>query len=291
MREVLLDSVYDSLKLFIVVFVIYIIFSFLESRIANKLNKKNNMSPLYGSLFGLIPQCGVSVVAGDLYLKRHISVGTLIAIFLSCSDEALPILLASGDSKTIMIIPLLIIKFIVGFITGFLIDLVITKKEIKEHLDSCDHLDIEVHTGCCNHHIDDAEEDWFEEHIWHPFMHSLKLLGYVLLINIVFGMIVNFIGENNLMLFLNTNKYVSPLFSVIIGLIPNCVSSVLLMELYINNGITFGALLAGLCVNAGLGLVFIFKDKKEVKRNVYIMLTLISVSLLVGYLTCCILGF
>lgn len=291
MKEVLLDSIYDSLKSFIVIFIIYIIFSFIEVKIANKLNKKNNMSPLYGALFGLIPQCGVSVVASDLYLKKHISVGTLIAIFLACSDEALPILLSSGDSKTIMFIPLIIIKFIVGFVFGFLIDMFVTKKEVQNHLDNCDHLDIEVHTGCCNHHIDDEEEDWFEEHLWHPFMHSLKLLAYIFIINLIFGAIVYFIGENNLISFLETNKYITPVFSTIIGLIPNCVSSVLLMQLYVNNGLAFGALLAGLCVNAGLGLVFIFKDKKEIKRNLFIMLTLISISLLVGYLTCLFLGF
>lgn len=291
MKEVFLDAIYDSLKAFIIVFVIYIIFSFIEFKIANKLSKKNNVSPLYGALFGLIPQCGVSVVAGDLYLKKHISVGTLIAIFLACSDEALPILIASGNSKALMAIPLIVIKFIVGFIAGFLIDLCITKKEVEQHLDNCDHHDIEIHTGCCNHRIDDEKEDGFEKHLWHPFLHSLKLLAYIFVINLIFGLIVFFIGEDNLTLFLETNKYISPVFATLIGLIPNCASSVVLTELFINGGISFGATLAGLCVNAGLGLIFIFKDKKNLKSNLWILFGLVLISLVMGYLTCLILGF
>jgi hypothetical protein len=293
MIDVILEAIFDALKAFIFIFIIYIIFSFLEFKIANKLSKENHMSPFYGSLMGLIPQCGVSVVAADLYLKRHISVGTLIAIFISCSDEALPLLLSSGNQKALMAIPLIIVKFIVGFISGFLIDLLISisKRNVEKHLDNCNHHDIEIHTGCCHHHIDDNREDSFEKHLWHPFLHSLKLLGYILVINIIFGMIIYFIGEDNLISFLLANRYISPLFATLIGLIPNCASSIILTELYISGGISFGATLSGLCVNAGLGLVFLFKSKNGIKRNLAILFTLVFIALFIGYLTCLIIGF
>lgn len=291
MIDVVLEALHDGFKAFIFIFAIYIILSFLEFKIANKLNKENHLSPLYGALIGLIPQCGVSVVASDLYLKRHISIGTLIAIFLACSDEAIPILLSYGDSKALMVIPLVITKFVVGFIAGFTIDLIVSKKEVNTHLEECDHHDIEIHTGCCHHHIDDRHEDWFEKHLWHPFLHSLKLFGYVLLINIIFGMIVYFIGEGRIEEFLSINKYVAPCIAVFVGLIPNCASSVILTQLYISGGLSFGATLAGLCVNAGLGLVFLFKSKNGIKNNSLILLTLMGISLLVGYLTCLIMGF
>ena len=291
MAHVLLHSLLDSLKAFVVVFIIYIIISFFEMKIANKLSKENKISPLYGSLFGLIPQCGMSVVAADLYLKRHISVGTLMAVFIACSDEAIPIIVSSGNSKAWSVIPLIIVKLFIGFIIGFIFDLIISKKEINEHLDSCDHHDIEVHTGCCNHHIDDEEEDFFDKHIWHPFIHSLRLLTYIFIINLSFSLLVYFIGEANIALFLENNKYFSPLYATLIGLIPNCASSVVLAELFINGGISFGATLAGLCVNAGLGMVFIFKSKERIKDNMMILISLLLISLFIGYLTCLVIGF
>ena len=291
MLDVILDALLDSLKAFAFILVIYFILSFIEFKVAKALTKKNHMSPFFGSLMGLIPQCGVSVVASDLYLKRHISVGTLVAILIACSDEALPILLSSGDKRALMAIPLLLTKLIVGFVSGFFIDLIISKKEVEKHMEECDSHDIEVHTGCCHHHIDDEHEDWFEKHIWHPFLHSLKLFAYVLVINFVFGTIVYLVGEERILSFLETSKYLSPLYSVLVGLIPNCASSVLITELYLENGIAFGAALGGLCVNAGLGLVFLFKSKNGVKNNLSILATLAGISLFVGYLTCIIFGF
>ena len=291
MIDVILDSLKDSIKVFIFILLFYMFFSFIELAVVKKITKKNTTSLLYGSLAGLVPQCGVSVVASDLYLKRHISAGTLMAIFLTCSDEALPLLLSSGVSNIPWVILLVIIKFIIGFVSGFVIDLIIEKKEVQLHLKECHNEDIHIHQGCCHHHIDGDEEDKFERHVWHPFLHSLKLSVYVLAINILLGLIIYFIGENNLENFLEFNKYLTPLFSIIIGLIPNCASSIILAQLYITNSISFGAILAGLLVNAGLGMVFLFKGKGELKHKLYILITLISISLLSGYVTCLILGF
>ncbi len=228
---------------------------------------------------------------GSLLFSVLLHLGTLIAVFLSCSDEALPILLSAGGTKALMVIPIVISKFAVAFLCGYLIDLFIKQKEIKEHLCHCDGEDIHVHVGCCNHYIDDENEDKFEKHIWHPFIHSLKLFGYIVLINIIFSTVIYLIGEDKIMLFLESNKYIAPIFSTLVGLIPNCASSVILAELFIGGGISLGALLSGLFVNAGLGLVFIFKDKSNIKNNLYIVSTLIGISLITGYITCLIIGF
>ena len=290
MIDVILDAVYDSIKAFFVIFVVYIILSFVEIKIANKLKKGSKLSPLYGAVVGLIPQCGISVVGADLYSKKHISVGTLMAIFIACSDEAIPLILGGGISKAIAVFPLLLFKLIIGFSVGVIVDLVISNKDVAQHMESCKHHDIETHTGCCHHHIDE-DDGRFETHIYHPFIHSLKLFAYVLGINVVLGLIVYFIGEDTLSSFLENSKYLSVFYAVIVGLIPNCSSSVILAELFINNSLSFGATLAGLCVNAGLGMVFLFKDKSNIKRNVLILISLISISLIVGYLVCLLNGF
>ena len=290
-KHVIIHGLQDSLIIFGFVFVVYFIFSFIEVKIAKVLSKDNKLSPLFGSLCGLIPQCGVSVVASDLYLKRHITMGTIIAIFLACSDEAIPLLIANFSEKSLMVIPLIIIKFIIGFIIGFIVDLLIKdKKEVHEHLGHCEHEE-EVHVGCCHHHIDDEQESKIKKYFVHPLIHSLKIFAYVLVINLVFGFIVEGIGEENIASFLQTNRYLSPLFTTFIGLIPNCASSVIVTELYVLDGISFGACLSGLLMNSGLGLIYLLKSKKTLKNTLSIILICFGVSIVVGYLTCLIIGF
>lgn len=295
MGEVLLDALLDSLKVLGVAFVLYIIISFLEEKIASSLTKKSKLSPLIASALGLIPQCGLGVVASDLYVKRHITMGTLIALFLSCSDEALPIILTSD--KAITLIPIIIIKFVIGFIVGFVVDLFYTKskEEIHEHMEHCHHhMEEEIHVGCCNHHIEeDEEESKLHKHLLHPLLHSLKIFGYVLVINIVLGTLIYLIGgEEVLANFLANSRWLAPLFSTLIGLIPNCAASVVIAEVYLVEGASFmGACISGLLMNAGLGLLFLFKNKGHAKENFTILAIMFSVSIVVGYVTTLILTF
>lgn len=290
MLDVILESLFDGIKAFFIIFFLYIVLSFFYEKISNKLSKSKRMSPFYGALFGLVPQCGVSVVASELYLKRVITTGTIIAVFLSCSDEAIPIILSSGDARALMVIPLIIIKFVVGFSFGILIDFLVRKsnKDIKlvESEESV------VYRGCnCGCCIQEEETTGFDKHVWFPFIHSLKLLAWIIVIGIVFGGVVYFIGEENLIGLMEKNKYLSPIYVTLVGLIPNCASSVVIAELFITGTLSFGATLSGLCVNAGMGLIFIFKDKKNMKVNMLILFSLIIISLFVGYLTCFIIGF
>ncbi len=268
----------------------YVIISFCETWISKQLERSRGLSPLLGSLFGLIPQCGFSVVASDLYLKDRISMGTLIAVFIACSDEALPIFL-SNPSTALDALPLLGIKFVLGFVVGYAVDLIYRPKRKEIPQEEIQKENQEVHIGCCKHEIDDENESKMHKHLVHPLIHSLKIFGYVLAVNIIFSLVLHYIGEDNLNAFLTQNKYLSPLYSTIIGLIPNCVSSVIISELFINGSISFGAALSGLIVNAGLGMLILLKDRKAVKKTLAVFLITFSVAIIAGYVACLIVGF
>lgn len=277
MLDLLIDALLDSLKVLGFSFIIYFILSFFEDKISHLLQHHKRVSPIIGAAAGLIPQCGISVVASDLYLKEHITIGTLFAVFFACSDEALPILI-SDINKAIYVIPLLLMKIIFGFGFGYLLDLIVKNKKEEIEID-----EEEIHIGCCHHEID-HETSKLMTHLVHPLLHSLKIFIYVLIVNIIFSLIVYFIGENNIVSFLSTNPYLTPIFAAIIGIIPNCASSVLLCEVFISGGIPFGALFTGLCMNAGLGLVYLFKNKKSWKSILILEGYLLITSVVLGYI-------
>ena len=280
--HVLEHALIDSLKVFILVFILYFALSFVENYISKKLSSNNKVSPFFGSLLGLIPQCGISVAASDLDIKRKITVGTLVAVFLACSDEAIFILLAS--EKFLTVFPLLFIKLVVGFISGMMIDsFILRKQKLKK--------DNEEVVSCAHHHEHHHHDSKLKHNFKHTLLHSIEILIYVFIVNFIFGLLIELLGEAKLIIFLQNNKYLAPLFSSIIGVIPNCASSVVLSELYIINGLSFGALLSGLLMNAGLGLVYLFKKKENLKMNINIIIIMFIISLIIGYLTCLINGF
>lgn len=280
--EIILDALKDSALVFAFVFLVHFVISFFDNQIANFLVKRKKSGPLFGSLFGLIPQCGTSVLGSDLYLKKYISIGTLIAIFLSCSDEAFIAILTRANEKTIMILPLIASKLVIGFIIGFLIDLIIRKQKIIK----VDHVE-EEHECHIHHH----ENDKIHKHFIHPLIHSLEIFAYVLVINLALGFIIGAVGEENFANFLSSNKYLSPLFSSLVGLIPNCASSLLITELFLEGNLSFGALLSGLLVNAGLGMMVLLKNKDSIKKALIIIAICFAVSVASGYIICLIMGF
>lgn len=294
--HILLHSIEESILVFVVALVLYFIISFLEEKIAQGLAKKNRFSPLIASGLGLVPQCGLSIVASDLYVKKHITMGTIIALFLACSDEAIPILLSHPSDKTIVSVGLIIlIKFVVGFITGYLVDFFLTrnKHEVHEHLEHCHKsFEEEVHIGCCSHPIEGvSEETKIYKHLLHPLVHSLKIFAYVLTINFIFSLIIHYVGQENLEAFLQSNKYFAPIFASLIGVIPNCAASVVITNVYLLDYLSLGACISGLCMNAGLGLLFLFKRKHDLKDSFTILGIMFGVSIFVGYIICLITGF
>ena len=283
MLHVLEHALLDSLKVFALVFVLFFVLHYVEKYVNKKLSSNKKLSPLFGALFGLIPQCGVSVAASDLYLKRKITIGTLIAVFIACSDEATFILLSNGE--ILAVLTLLFTKFVMGFIFGSLIDAFINKKQKIKNKD-------EESVECCHHnHHHTHNKHKILDVILHNFFHALEVFIYVFIVNILFGTLIYYVGIENIRYFVEENRYLSPLFATIIGVIPNCASSIILAELFIEDLISFGSLLAGLIINAGLGIIYLFKNKNNIKKNLLILLTLFIISIVVGYLTCAILGF
>ena len=185
LEHVFLHSLLDSLKILAIVFVFNVLLSFIETYFTDKLAKSHKINPFSGALFGLIPQCGVSVIGADLFIKRHITLGTIVAIFIACSDEAIPIIL-SVQEKAFYIIPLLLAKMIIGFVVGFLVDTIyiVSKERVHKHIEECEH-EHEIKTGCCHHEINNLDEGKINKHLIHPLWHSLKLFVYIFLINFI----------------------------------------------------------------------------------------------------------
>ena len=280
--EIVLDALKDSVLVFAFVFLFHVILSFIETPVSNFLVKRKKAAPIFGSLFGLIPQCGTSVVAAELYIKRYITLGTIIAVFLSCSDEALIVLITHWNERSLAIFPLIGLKLVTGIIIGMLIDLIMRHQKVDE-VDQ-----IEEEKECHTHHHENTPA---HAHLIHPLFHSIKIFIYILIINIALGTLIGFITEERFADFMLTNRYLTPLFSAIIGLIPNCASSLLITELYVTGSISFGALFAGLLVNSGLGMMVLIKNKKNIKSALFIILFCFIIAIALGYLTCLVNGF
>ena len=275
--KVLLDALKDSALVLAFVFVFHVLLSFVEDKLSKFLTKNHRVAPLFGSIFGIIPQCGTSVLAADLYISKYITIGTLIAVFLSCSDEAVLVLLTRPSPKTIMVLPLIASKFIIGFLVGFLVDLFFKKQEIKEPEE-------ELHDVTCepHHHHEHVK---LHKHLFHPLIHSLEIFAFVFVVNVVLGLIIGSVGEEAFANFMVSNRYLSPLFATIVGMVPNCVSSVLISELYLSNSIPFGALLAGLLMNAGLGMMVLLKNKNTLKQTGIVLGICFITALIFGYVS------
>lgn len=275
MYEVLLDAFLDSLKVFGIAFILYFIFSFVHEKITHLFRKHKGISPLIGSGCGLIPECGISIVGADMYQKKQITKGTILAIFFACSDEALFILF-SDYKKMIYILPLLGIKFIFACALGYLVDRIGNKTILVEEKE-------ELKLDCCEH-THPKEETWYSKHLLHPLFHCITIFLYVFIINLFFGILIYTIGEDAIFSFLKSNEAFGPIVAGIIGLIPNCASSVLMTELFLMDGLSFGALITGLSVNSGLGLMYLLRYKQTRKDALWMTLILFVYALLLGYI-------
>lgn len=284
MWDSFLDATIDSAKIFVLAFVFYFVFSFFEGKIARFLERRRKLGPLIGSLVGSVPQCGISVVGSDLYIDGHISMGTLLAIYLATSDEALPVLFSDFSGQWYIGFVLLIVKMILALSFGLALDGVYKKgvNEVESHLRSCQEEESHEHAGCCGHQVEG--ESPIHEHLLHPLLHSLKIFLYSFAITFLFNCLIYWCGgEETFASFLSSQRYLSPLYALLIGLIPSCASSVIVSEAYLAGAIPFGALLAGLSVNAGLGPLYLLKKKEKRKEAFFLLGLLALISLGVGY--------
>ena len=272
MIDIILDTLVDSLKLLPFLFVAFLIIELIEHKL-NKQTKKlvsksGKVGPLIGSLLGLFPQCGFSVMATNLYVTRIITLGTLISIYLATSDEMLPIML-SQKIAFIEIVKLLGIKFICGIIWGFIIDLLLNKKSKKENInyEICD----EDHCNCHEEGV-----------IKSTLIHTLKTLLFIMLVSFLLNILLHFIGEDNLSKLFLKNSIFGPFISSLLGLIPNCGSSIVITELYLNGAISLGSAMAGLLTGSGVALLVLFKENKDIKENVTILSLLYGLGVISG---------
>jgi len=268
--DIVKDTLIDGIKLLPFLFITFILMELIEHKFGDKLNNKlknvNKIGPLIGSILGIIPQCGISASASNFYITRVISLGTLISVYLSTSDEMLPILI-SHNVSILLIIKILLVKFICGLVFGTIIDFIIRKREKEDIKDFCELEDCD-----CNHGV-----------LKSSIIHTLKTFGYILIISFVLNLIMYYFGEDLLSKLLMKNNPLGVIITSLIGLIPNCSTSILLTELFLKDVISLGKLLSGVLVNSGVGLLILLRFNKNKKENLMILSILLGVGILVGF--------
>lgn len=266
MLDIIIDTLIDALKLIPFLFAAFLIIELIEHKLGEKqqkiIAKSGKFGPIIGALLGAFPQCGFSVLATNLYVTRIISLGTLISIYLSTSDELLPIMISS-HAPFEKIISILLIKVILGMFFGFIIDLIITKKNTINY-EICN--EEECH---CNHSL-----------IVSSLIHTIKITLFILIVSFLINCLFHYTNLNHISSWLIGNKILTPFLSSIIGLIPNCASSVMISELYINNIISLGTTLSGLLTGSGVAIMVLFNKNSNIKENIFIisLLYIIGVS-------------
>lgn len=274
--DVLLDTVIDSLKLIPFLFFTYVVMEYLEHKTGKKsqkvMQKSGKFAPLIGGTAGAFPQCGFSAAAASLFAGGVISVGTLLAIFLSTSDEMLPIFISeSVDPGTIFRI--LGAKILLGAVSGFVIDIFWkfgTKKsrEKEERLHQHkEHWDKDIHDLCEHEHCHCEEGS-----IWKSaFLHTIQIAVFIFLISFVIGLAVEIVGQDQIGALVSSRPIAGVFLAALVGLIPNCASSVVITQLYLAGLLGSGQMMAGLLVGAGVGILVLCRTNKNAKENLGII--------------------
>ena len=273
MLDILLDTIIDGIKLLPFLFLAYLIIELIENKAGEKttklIQKSGKFGPVLGSLLGVVPQCGFSAAASNLYAGRIITLGTLISIFLSTSDEMLPILISESAPVSI-IIKILLIKVFIGMIAGVIVDLFVKHRELENKDD--------IHKLCHDEHCHCEESGILKSAI----KHTIQIFIYIFIISLILNYTIQFIGEERLARLIVNVPILGIVISGLIGLIPNCASSVLLTQLYLENILIMGAMIAGLLVNSGIGILILFKVNKNQKENFAILGILYIVGIVSG---------
>lgn len=259
---IFLDTLTDALKMLPFLFAAFCLMELLEHHAGEKLSRffarAGKAGPAVGAVLGCVPQCGFSVLSANLYAGGVITLGTLCAVFLSTSDEAV-LLLAATPSAAPDILKLLLAKVLIGVAAGYLVDFLFRKKadSALQLKDLCDH----EHCGCHEH-----------GGVLRPaLLHTAKMFGFVFLITLVLNFLVEFLGHERLEALLLHDSVFQPFLTALFGLIPNCAASVLLTQLYLEGALQFGAVVAGLCTGAGAGLLVLFRENRNPKDNLKIL--------------------
>lgn len=260
-------SFLDSLKIIPFIFLIYLIIEYLEhknnTKLTHRLMGHKKRGAVFGAIFGSIPQCGFSVIAADMYSRRAITLGTLIAVFVATSDEAIPIILTEpGQWK--LIVSVIGIKLIIAVICGLTIDLLLSGRELDVDSYAChdhDHHD-HFHGNC---------ESCEDGTVKSALKHTVRIFVFIFIVTFVLTFLIEAVGEEQVAKLMLKDTFVQPFIAAVIGLIPNCAASVMITEAYLTGTITFGSMIAGLSSGAGVGILLLFQKNKNIKQNVLVI--------------------
>lgn len=272
MTDIILDALLDTAKLIPFLFLTYLAMEYLEHKTGDKakklVEKAGNFGPILGGILGAVPQCGFSAAASSLYAGRVITLGTLMAIYLSTSDEMLPILI-SEQAPIRLILPILLSKAAIGVFVGMVIDFVLRRKGVEQH----EHI----------HEVCEQEGCHCEKGILRSAIsHTLQIAFFILLVSLGLNLILHIVGEDALANLILNRRVVGPVLASLVGLIPNCAGSVVLTQLYLQGAMSTGSLMAGLLTGSGVGLLVLFRVNQDKKENLKILGILYAVGVLAG---------
>lgn len=279
LEHVFVHAIEDNLRIIPFLFVTYCIMEYMEHAMAEKtegaVKYSGKMGPLFGGILGIIPQCGFSAAAASFYSGGVITLGTLLAIFLSTSDEMLPILI-SETVPVMTIVKILGVKALIGVAAGFLVDFGL-KRIGKGHV-----VQKHIHDLCEQEHCHCEEE---ESSIWKSaLIHTAKVFGFIFIVSVFLNLVLECGGEDVLEWFANNHSSLAAILTGLVGLVPNCAASVIITQLYLKQLISAGAMMAGLLVGAGVGVLVLFRTNRSVKQNVKITGMLYAIGVVAGLL-------
>ncbi len=277
MLHVIKHTIIDCLNMLPILYIAYLLMEYLELKAGDRLNvavaKVGKAGPLLGSLLGVVPQCGFSGAIAGFYAAGIVTLGTLIAVFVSTSDEMLPILLSSSVGFSV-VLKALLFKIFGGIVCGYAIDLTLRIfRKGKEATSS------HIHDFCEQEHCDCHENIFLS-----ALRHTIKVFILIIIVTFALNLAFEYIGEAFLSDLFITQPVIGEMLSSLVGLIPNCSVSVLITNLFVEGVITEGMMLSGLMANAGVGLLVLFRLNKNVKQNFIITAVLYVCSVLLGIL-------
>lgn len=276
MLDIILDTLSDSIKLLPFLFLTYLAMEYLEhktgEKLQNTIRRSGKWGPVAGSVLGAFPQCGFSAAASNLYAGRIITLGTLLSIYLSTSDEMLPVLI-SENAGIGMIIKILGVKILIGMAAGLIIDTVI------RHLSKNRDEELRIEHLCEQHHCH-CEEGILKS----ALHHTIEIFLYLLLISFVLNLLIGMIGEDFLAGLILNRPVIGELAAGLIGLIPNCAASVVITQLYLEGVLSAGAMMSGLLSGAGVGILVLLRVNDMRKENARIIGLLYVIGVLAGLL-------
>ena len=286
MLEIIEETLIDAVKLLPFLFITYLIMEYIEHKMGHKtksaIKKSGKWGPIIGSILGVFPQCGFSVSATNLYAGRVITLGTLIAVYLSTSDEMLPIFISEAVSPVI-ILKILGIKLIIGMIAGVILDLFVNliiknknKKIVQQNEEDSE--ENEIGHMCEEEHCHCNESGILKSAIHH----TLSILVFIVLITFIINTVVHFVGEETIAGWILNKPVIGPVIASLIGLIPNCAASVIITNMYLENVISLGSMISGLLTGAGVGLAVLFKTNSKIKENIGIIILLYAIGVISG---------